>query len=162
MQETDSEREARLRGLASGSFSLSPRRAHDFLYTGRPMYRIPFGTMTSRSTRWKRSSRPGNFEGRTAADESRYLAAACFGGRAAASELNDPSPLPPHASPPVLPDLLLLLWLLLGDANGRCFFNSLVHFLGGQQRSDGYARVSSHIGAQLRGCCRDFVGIADN
>jgi hypothetical protein len=34
------------------------------------MYRIPFGTMTSRSTRWKRSSRPGNFEGRTAADES--------------------------------------------------------------------------------------------
>ena len=60
------------------------------------------------------------------------------------------------------PDTLLLLWLLLGDANGRCFFNSLVHFLGGQQRSDSYARVSSHIGAQLRGCCRDFVGIADN
>jgi hypothetical protein len=59
------------------------------------------------------------------------------------------------------PDTLLLL-LLLGDANGRSFFNGLVHFLGGQQRSDRHTRVSSHIGAQLRGCCRDFVGIADN
>ena len=55
-------------GWHRGSFSLSPRRAHDFLYTGRPMYRIPFGTMTSRLTRWKKRSRPGNFEGRTAAD----------------------------------------------------------------------------------------------
>jgi len=36
--------------------------------------------------------------------------------------------------------------LLLGDTDGRSFFDSLVHFLGGQQRPDGHSRVSTHIG----------------
>ena len=68
MQETDSEREARLRGLASRLlFTLAKEGSRFSLYRETDVP-IPFGTMTSRLTRWKKRSRPGNFEGRTAAD----------------------------------------------------------------------------------------------
>ena len=52
--------------------------------------------------------------------------------------------------------------LLLRDADGRSLFDSLVHFLGAEQRPDRHAREPSHVGTQLRGGCRDFVGVADN
>ena len=52
--------------------------------------------------------------------------------------------------------------LLLRDADGRSLFDSLVHFLGAEQRPDRRAREPSHVGTQLRGGCRDFVGVADN
>ena len=42
--------------------------------------------------------------------------------------------------------------LLLRDADGRSLFDSLVHFLGGEQRPDRHAREPSHVGTQLRDC----------
>ena len=84
MQETDTDRESRLRELASRLlFTLTKEGSRFSLYTGRPMYRIPFGTMTSRSTTWKRRSRPGSFAGHTAVDEFAILTCRSALGRKA-------------------------------------------------------------------------------